>query len=153
MHKIVPALVAALLATACQPLPERVSTTHDTVVLNGVTMSSIASPPPAGARLTGAAAGTLLLAALPPDTADRMDPSDRAYIQRAIIQAYNGASASWKNPTTQDEGVVTPSASSYTPQGRPCREFRHRAVLRGQEHDTQVQACQQPDGTWARVAS
>jgi surface antigen len=57
----------------------------------------------------------------------------------------------WENRATGNGGVVTPTASDYTPDGRPCREIRMDVYVKeGPQAWTVSSACQRPDGTWAR---
>jgi surface antigen len=152
---IAPALAACLLA-ACQPPAERVATTQDTVTLDGVTMHSIASPPPAGEGLTGAAAGTLLSALTPPAVAAALPPSDIPLVQRALIRAHSaspGERIEWSNGDTGNHGAVIPSAMFRDGSGGPCRAVVHLAHVAGRELWGDATACRQPDGTWARGLS
>jgi surface antigen len=79
-------------------------------------------------------------------------PSDRPHVQLALIRAYNGAKAEWTNPETKAHGVVMP-LSMGGDAGRSCREFRHAVYVGGRDVSARAKACQQEDGTWARVPS
>ena len=57
-------------------------------------------------------------------------------------------SAPWENPTTGARGTVTPIATSYTQDGRVCRDFLASYVKPGTESWLQGEACRVQPGNW-----
>lgn len=56
------------------------------------------------------------------------------------------ASQPWENPDTGARGSVTPLASTYTSEGRICRDFLASYVRGANEGWLQGEACQQSKG-------
>lgn len=58
------------------------------------------------------------------------------------------SSQPWENPTTGARGSVTPLASSYTAEGRTCRDFLASYVNGSSETWLQGAACRSAHGRW-----
>lgn len=58
------------------------------------------------------------------------------------------ASQPWENPETGARGSVTPLATTYSSEGRVCRDFLASYVRGASEGWLQGEACQQGQGPW-----
>jgi surface antigen len=58
------------------------------------------------------------------------------------------ASQPWENPETGARGSVTPLATTYSSEGRICRDFLASYVRGANEGWLQGEACQQGQGPW-----
>lgn len=58
------------------------------------------------------------------------------------------ASQPWENPETGARGSVTPLATTYSAEGRVCRDFLASYVRGANEGWLQGEACQQNKGPW-----
>lgn len=58
------------------------------------------------------------------------------------------ASQPWENPETGARGSVTPLATTYSSEGRVCRDFLASYVRGTNEGWLQGEACQQGQGPW-----
>lgn len=58
------------------------------------------------------------------------------------------SSQPWENPDTGARGSVTPLATTYSAEGRVCRDFLASYVRGGNEGWLQGEACQQGRGPW-----
>ena len=58
------------------------------------------------------------------------------------------ASQPWENPETGARGSVTPLATTYTSEGKVCRDFLASYVRGSNEGWLQGEACQQNKGPW-----
>ena len=58
------------------------------------------------------------------------------------------ASQPWENPETGARGSVTPLATTYSAEGRVCRDFLASYVRGANEGWLQGEACQQGQGPW-----
>jgi len=80
-----------------------------------------------------------------------MDESDRMKTALALNDNRTGQSATWINPDTGNEYVVTPTRT-YDSSSGPCREFTLLAEIGGkQDQPIYGTACLQPDGSWKIV--
>ena len=155
MKTAIPALAAVLLASACHPHDgPSVAAGRDSITLDGVTMTSVAASSGTipGTLPTGAAAGTAIAAFIPPEAPVLLDPSDRPYLERAVIRAHNaphGTRVEWRNPETGNGGTVVPGPSAGG-GGQPCLRMEHAVEARGTEHRAVASACRDEDGTWMR---
>jgi len=66
-----------------------------------------------------------------------------------LTRGQKDASQPWENPETGARGSVTPLASTYTSEGRVCRDFLASYVRGANEGWLQGEACQrQGKGAW-----
>ena len=82
----------------------------------------------------------------------QLDERDRLMMgqsfQTALERAPNNQSSSWSNPNTGNSGYTTPTATRYTTNGTPCREFTQTVMIGGQSQQAYGTACRQADGSW-----
>jgi hypothetical protein len=82
---------------------------------------------------------------LPPD-------GDLAYARAAASEVLRrgkkDASQPWENPRSGARGTVTPIASTYTQDGRTCRNFLASYVNGRDEAWLEGEACEQSKGSW-----
>lgn len=65
-----------------------------------------------------------------------------------LTRGQKDISQPWENPDTGARGSVTPLASTYTTEGRTCRDFLASYVRGANEGWLQGEACQQGKGPW-----
>jgi surface antigen len=65
-----------------------------------------------------------------------------------LTRGQKDVSQPWENPETGARGSVTPLASTYTSEGRTCRDFLASYVRGTNEGWLQGEACQQNKGAW-----
>jgi len=65
-----------------------------------------------------------------------------------LTRGQKDVSQPWENPETGARGSVTPLASTYTSEGRTCRDFLASYVRGANEGWLQGEACQQGKGPW-----
>jgi len=65
-----------------------------------------------------------------------------------LTRGQKDVSQPWENPETGARGSVTPLASTYTNEGRTCRDFLASYVRGVNEGWLQGEACQQGKGPW-----
>ena len=65
-----------------------------------------------------------------------------------LTRGQKDVSQPWENPETGARGSVTPLASTYTAEGRTCRDFLASYVRGTNEGWLQGEACQQGKGPW-----
>lgn len=65
-----------------------------------------------------------------------------------LTRGQKDVSQPWENPETGARGSVTPLASTYTSEGRICRDFLASYVRGTNEGWLQGEACQQDKGPW-----
>lgn len=65
-----------------------------------------------------------------------------------LTRGQKDVSQPWENPETGARGSVTPLASTYTSEGRTCRDFLASYVRGSNEGWLQGEACQQSKGPW-----
>ncbi|HAO41439.1 MAG TPA: hypothetical protein DEA80_07975 [Afipia sp.] len=65
-----------------------------------------------------------------------------------LTRGQKDVSQPWENPETGARGSVTPLASTYTTEGRTCRDFLASYVRGANEGWLQGEACQQGKGPW-----
>ena len=63
-----------------------------------------------------------------------------------LTRGQKDVSQPWENPETGARGSVTPLASTYTTEGRTCRDFLASYVRGANEGWLQGEACQQGKG-------
>ncbi|MEW6642099.1 MAG: RT0821/Lpp0805 family surface protein [Pseudomonadota bacterium] len=78
--------------------------------------------------------------------------SDLAFARNAasdvLTRGDKNSSQPWENPKTGARGSVTPLASSYTSDGRTCRDFLASYVNGKSEAWLQGEACRAGEGRW-----
>ena len=105
------------------------------------TTGSIAAP--AGSDATGLGATA---AVSPRSEADLAYA--RAAASDALARGAKDSSVPWQNPETGAGGNITPLATSYSEDGRPCRDFLASYVHGGSQDWLQGAACRSADGAW-----
>lgn len=65
-----------------------------------------------------------------------------------LSRGQKDVSQPWENPETGARGSVTPLASTYTSEGRTCRDFLASYVRGSNEGWLQGEACQNGRGPW-----
>ena len=78
--------------------------------------------------------------------------ADMAFARNAasdvLTKGRKDSSQPWENPSTGARGSVTPLASSYTAEGKTCRDFLASYVNGRAESWLQGAACQADGGRW-----
>ena len=78
--------------------------------------------------------------------------TDMAFARNAasdvLTRGGKDSSQPWENPKTGARGSVTPLASSYTAEGRTCRDFLASYVKGRSEAWLQGEACRASEGRW-----
>jgi len=109
-----------------------------------------------GGKGTGIAAGTILGGLIGSAIGDRLDAADREKARAAASQALesvpSGQSVAWRNPDSENSGVVTPVRTYQTATGQYCREYMQTITIGGERHQSYGTACRQPDGNWQIVS-
>ena len=74
------------------------------------------------------------------------------YAERTADQALEtnptGQSSTWNNPDSGNSGTFTPTRTSYTDSGQPCREYQQTVTIGGETQPAYGTACRQADGSW-----
>lgn len=82
----------------------------------------------------------------------QLDPSDRAAIEEAAQDALEYGRTNepgvWVNPVTGNQGIFTPIATRFGPNGEPCRQYTLWGNIDGDEQEVTGVACRRPDGLW-----
>jgi surface antigen len=82
----------------------------------------------------------------------RLTEADLALARNAasdvLSRGQKDVSQPWENPDTGARGSVTPLASTYTSEGRTCRDFLASYVRGSNEGWLQGEACQNGKGPW-----
>jgi len=100
----------------------------------------------AGGAILGGAGGAIL--------GERLDQRDRSraeFAQNNALQQPAGQPISWRSEETGNTGQVV-SGSSYSINGRECRDYTHTLNVDNQPQQIRGVACRQPDGSWAAVS-
>jgi surface antigen len=93
-----------------------------------------------GGILAGALAGGAI--------ARSMDPVDHGCMHEALEHTPTQESIEWQNPRNNSSYWVTPTRTTVTPDGTPCRNYTTEALTEGRREAYTGYACRQPDGTW-----
>ena len=96
-------------------------------------------------------AGTLLGALVGSHIGRSMDQADRYCTAQVLEQVPDRQSIVWRNPEAATQYRVTP-LSSYTQQGRYCREYLTEAQVGDVPSQVYGRACRMPDGAWQIVS-
>jgi len=106
-------------------------------------------------KMAAIGAGTFLGALLGSEIGRSLDARDQAYAnqtaQRALEYNTVGAAAQWQNPDSGHSGMVTPTRTYQTADGRYCREYTQSVTIGGRSETAYGTACRQPDGSWQIV--
>jgi surface antigen len=98
------------------------------------------------AILVGAAAGTLIGS----EIGRRMDETDLACIGEGLEKAKDSQPIEWPSADRTATYRLVP-LSSFSQNGRDCREFVLQASARGRSEDNTARACREADGIWRVV--
>lgn len=152
-NKILPAMVAASLLTACAD--------HGVKQTGGGVLGGIGGAV-AGAQfgkgkgqLAATALGALLGAFIGSEVGKSLDRADQMAMTRASETAHTapvGQAISWNNPDSGHYGSITPVRDGTDrATGAYCREYQTTVVVDGKSEKAFGQACRQPDGSWKVV--
>jgi surface antigen len=98
------------------------------------------------AVLVGAAAGTLIGS----EIGRRMDETDLACIGEGLEKAKDNQPVEWPSADRTATFRLVP-LTSFSRDGRECRDFSLQAISRGRSQDSNSQACRGADGQWRLV--
>ena len=106
-------------------------------------------------QLAATAVGALLGFFIGSEVGKSLDKADQLYAERNAGQALEsnptGQSSSWSNPDSGNSGTITPTRTSYSDSGQPCREYQQTVTIGGETQQAYGTACRQEDGTWRIV--
>jgi len=106
-------------------------------------------------QLAATAVGTLLGFFIGSEVGKSLDKADQLYAERTADQALEtkptGQSSTWNNPDSGNSGTFTPTRTSYTDSGQPCREYQQTVTIGGETQQAYGTACRQADGSWRIV--
>ncbi|MHA1598089.1 MAG: RT0821/Lpp0805 family surface protein [Alphaproteobacteria bacterium] len=77
--------------------------------------------------------------------------------QMALNSASDGSVSEWSNPETGNGGILIPTRTYMTGDGRYCRDYRVTHAVKDEAADTGAfirkngSACQQADGSWKKL--
>ena len=121
-------------------------------VLGGLAGAQIGS---GSGQLAATAAGALLGFFIGSEVGKSLDKSDQLYAEHTADQALEtkptGQSSTWNNPDSGNSGTFTPTRTSYTDSGQPCREYQQTVTIGGETQQAYGTACRQEDGSWRIV--
>ncbi len=103
-------------------------------------------------QLAATAVGALLGFFIGSEVGKSLDKADQLYAERTAGQALEsnptGQSSGWTNPDSGNSGTITPTRTSYSDSGQPCREYQQTVTIDGKTERAYGRACRQPDGSW-----
>lgn len=106
-------------------------------------------------QMVAIGAGVLLGAFAGREIGKSLDKADRLEAERTANNAleYNksGETSSWTNPDSGHQGTITPTQTTYTDSGQPCREYQQTVTIGGKTEQAYGTACRQADGSWKIV--
>ena len=106
-------------------------------------------------QLAATAVGALLGFFIGSEVGKSLDKADQLYAERTADQALEtnptGQSSTWNNPDSGNSGTLTPTSTSYTDSGQPCREYQQTVTIGGETQQAYGTACRQADGSWRIV--
>ena len=106
-------------------------------------------------QLAATAVGALLGFFIGSEVGKSLDKADPLYAERTADQALEtnptGQSSTWNNPDSGNSGTFTPTRTSYTDSGQPCREYQQTVTIGGETQQAYGTACRQADGSWRIV--
>ncbi len=149
-NKILPAMVAASLLTACADMGAKQTGGS---VLGGVGGAVAGAQFGKGkGQLAATALGAVLGAFIGSEVGKSLDRADQMAMTRASESAHTapvGQAISWNNPESGNHGSITPVRDGTDrASGAYCREYQTTVVVDGKTEKAFGQACRQPDGTW-----
>ena len=71
-----------------------------------------------------------------------------AAMAEALEERLSGVSVHWHNPTSGNEGKITPVRTFRNRDGSWCREYREETVKAGTARSQQAIACRSAEGEW-----
>jgi surface antigen len=108
-------------------------------------------------KLVAVGAGVMLGALLGSEVGKSLDKADQAYAaqtyQETMETTPTGATSTWVNPDSGNQGTYTPTNTYQADSGQYCREFQQTVTVGGQTEDAYGTACRQEDGTWQIVSN
>src|SRR3954468_20822655 len=136
---------AAFTLAACEtpPTKEQKGTIAGAVV-GGVVGSTIGG---GTGRTVAIVAGTVAGGLIGKNIGSKMDEAARLKAAQALQSTPTGDRATWQNPDSGNQYVVTPTRT-YEASGTPCRDYTIDAKVDGKPEKIQGSACRQADGTW-----
>jgi len=106
-------------------------------------------------QLAATAVGALLGFFIGQEVGKSLDKADQLYAERTAGQALesspSGQSSTWSNPDSGNSGTITPTRTSYSDSGQPCREYQQTVTIGGEIQQAYGTACRQEGGTWRIV--
>lgn len=140
-----------ILTTGCSTLPTKQEQGAAAgAVLGGVLGSALGE----GHRDRGwaTALGVIFGAVIGDQIGAQLDERDRLLaarnLQYSLESTRDGISTTWQNPNTGNSGTATPTNTSTTSNGSPCREFTTEIKVGGEIQQGYGRACRQSDGSW-----
>lgn len=145
--------ISMVAVTACESGgPKETIGTLGGAALGGLAGSQIGS---GRGQLLAVGAGVLLGAFAGREIGKSLDKADKLEAERTANTAleYNksGETSTWSNPDSGHQGTVTPTQTTYTDSGQPCREFQQTVTIGGKTEQAYGTACRQEDGSWKIV--
>ncbi|MBI07492.1 MAG: hypothetical protein CMM54_10975 [Rhodospirillaceae bacterium] len=106
-------------------------------------------------QLAATAVGALLGFFVGSEVGKSLDKADQLYAERTAGQALEtnptGETSSWSNPDSGNSGTITPTQTTYTDSGQPCREYQQTVTIGGETQQAYGTACREADGSWRIV--
>ena len=106
-------------------------------------------------QLAATAVGALLGFFIGSEVGKSLDKADQLHAERAAGQALEtnptGETSSWSNPDSGNSGTITPTRTTYTDSGQPCREYQQTVTIGAETQQAYGTACREADGSWRIV--
>lgn len=106
-------------------------------------------------QLAATAVGALLGFFIGQEVGASLDKADQLYAERTADQALetnpSGERSTWSNPDSGNSGTITPTRTSYSEAGQPCREYQQTVTIGGETQQAYGTACRQADSSWRIV--
>jgi len=106
-------------------------------------------------QLAATAVGALLGFFIGTEVGKSLDKADQLHAERIASQALEsnptGQTSSWSNPDSGNSGTITPTRTTYTDSGQPCREYQQTVTIGGETQQAYGTACREADGSWRIV--
>lgn len=150
------ALAAATAGTGCQSVGNTISDAPKTTIggLGGAVAGGILGER-LGGHTGGIIAGAMIGGLVGGAVGNLLDQRDRELAlktaHRSLETAPTGATSTWVNPDTGNEGSFTPTRTWQEPSGTYCREYQQTIEVGGETQQSYGTACRQPDGSWQIV--
>jgi len=143
-------LIAALLVlsaalSGCETAPTK---EDQGLIIGGIVGGIVGHQVGGGSgRTLATIVGTMAGAAIGGSVGRSMDDNDRIMAARTLETVRTDVPASWVNPDTGYEYVMTPTRT-YDAGTGPCREYSLDATIGGETQQVYGTACRQADGSW-----